>query len=209
MHNLSFSLEGALNGTVAGIDEAGCGAWAGPVVAAAVMFSKENNVNTLLPYLNDSKKLSKRQREIAYNLIWEEKSILVGVGVSSQDEIDQLNIRQATLKAMIKAVDGLSQQPDHLLVDGLSAPKTLIPCQTITKGDQKSFSIAAASIIAKVTRDQIMADLDRLYPGYGLETNVGYGTKSHLEALRQKGVTSIHRKSYKPIQQLQELMPLV
>ncbi len=201
MHSPSFCLEESYEGIVAGIDEAGCGAWAGPVIAAVVIFLDRNKVGDILPHLNDSKKLSKKERLYAYEALRKENSILIGVGSSSQEEIDQINIRQATLKAMWRAVESLKEKPNHLLIDGISSPKCDIPCHTVKKGDQKSFSIAAASIIAKVTRDNIMTSFDLKHPGYGFKDNVGYGTQKHIHGLKEMGISTIHRKTYKPIQQ--------
>lgn len=201
MYNPSFSLEESYEGIVAGIDEAGCGAWAGPVVAAAVIFLDRKKAEHILPQLNDSKKLSKKERFYAYEALNKESSILIGVGSSSQEEIDQINIRQATLKAMLRAVESLKEEPTQLLIDGISSPTCNIPCCTVKKGDQKSFSIAAASIIAKVTRDNIMTSFDAQYLGYSFKENVGYGTKKHIHGLEKIGISEIHRKTYKPIQQ--------
>lgn len=201
MPNPSFEIEDIYTGPIAGIDEAGCGAWAGPVVAAAVIFLDRERATPLFSKLNDSKKLTKKERNEAFEALQEEESIVIGVGSASETEIDQINIRQATLNAMLRAVDALKITPNNLLIDGICAPKCNIPCHTIKKGDQKSFSIASASIIAKVTRDRIMSELDLKYPGYGLADNVGYGTKKHILGLQDRGISEIHRKTYKPIQQ--------
>lgn len=179
---------------IAGVDEVGRGPWAGPVTACAVVL----NPNSIPDGLNDSKKLSAKNREALFHQI--AKSADVSIAHLSVDEIDQINILQASLLAMEKAVTGLKNPADFALIDGNKTPKSLsCPSQTIIKGDAKSASIAAASIVAKVTRDQIMVALSQQYPGYGWETNAGYGTKLHQEGLAKLGVTPHHRRSFKPI----------
>jgi ribonuclease HII len=179
---------------IAGVDEAGRGPLAGPVVAAAVILPE----NFYLPGINDSKKLTEQMREKFFNRIMEE-AVSVGIGFVSAKEIDNINIYEASKLAMIKAVKQLNPQPEHLLVDALSLPIS-IPQTSLVKGDAKSFTIAASSIVAKVTRDRYMKRLGEKYPQYGFEHHMGYGTKLHLEAIKEHGVTSEHRKSFSPIQ---------
>jgi len=190
-----FSLETAGSGLVAGIDEAGRGPWAGPVVAAAVIFTDEKNIPS---GIHDSKKLSKPKREALFEQIkiashW-------GVGLATVEEIDQFNILGATKLAMQRAVANLPVAPQLALVDGNQAPQ--LPCmtQTVVKGDSKSLSIAAASILAKVTRDGIMEELHAQHPHYAWDRNAGYGTPAHQLGLAAHGITKHHRRSFKPIQ---------
>lgn len=206
MPDFSFEKEalGTLKhkGFVAGVDEAGCGPWAGPVVAGAVIFPNLEAVpSELLSLLDDSKKLTAKRRESAYEILtsYDGTHCYIGWGQTSEVEIDRLNIRQGALLAMARAVENLPHKPDFALIDGICAPSLLCPLQTLKKGDGRSFSIAAASIIAKVTRDKIMKDLARVYPHYGWETNAGYGTKTHQEGLANYGVTPHHRRSFAPI----------
>lgn len=179
---------------VCGVDEAGRGPWAGPVVAGAVILDPNN----IPAGLNDSKKLSTKRRELLFETIT--SSAIYAVGMASVAEIDEINILNATYLAMQRAIEGLNTQPAHALVDGNKIPPN-IPCsaQAIVKGDARSVSIAAASIIAKVTRDRMMVTLSQQYPGYGWETNAGYGVKAHQEALNRLGVTPHHRVSFKPV----------
>jgi ribonuclease HII len=181
---------------VAGIDEVGRGPLAGPVVAAAVILP----MNAKIEGLNDSKKIPKSKHQEVYNRVIE-TAVSYGVGIVSSDIIDEINILEATKLAMKAAVGELNPQPEHLLVDALKLPLP-IPQTDIIKGDAKSMSIAAASIVAKVTRDRIMADYDQQYPGYGFADNAGYGTKTHLEGLENLGITPIHRKSFEPIKSM-------
>lgn len=183
-------------GIIAGIDEAGRGPWAGSVVAAAVILDQKK----LPAGMNDSKKLSASKRAALYTLIYQNAQ--VGVGIASVEEIDRLNILAATKLAMCRAVDALPCMPDVALVDGNQPPK--LKCQTVplVKGDTKSLSIAAASIIAKVTRDEMMVELARAHPGYGWESNAGYGTAAHQDGLEKFGVTPHHRTSFAPIKKL-------
>jgi ribonuclease HII len=192
-----LSYESKIDGIVAGIDEAGRGPWTGPVVAAAVVLNTQTLPLDLMTGLDDSKKLNKKKRELLFALLPAHASI--SVGVSEPAEIDEINILQATLAAMARAVTNLDIQPGHALVDGTQAPS--LPCDVtcVVKGDGKSLSIAAASIIAKVTRDRLMAELAEQHPGYGWERNAGYGTAEHQAALAALGVTDAHRKSFKPI----------
>ena len=195
-----FSLEKACSGIVAGVDEAGRGPWAGPVVAAAVIL----NPKRLPTGINDSKKLSHAQREGLYDLILE--CSVSGVGMASVEEIDTLNILGATKLAMRRAVEMLSQTPDIALVDGNRAPSLPCKVQTVVRGDSLSLSIAAASILAKVTRDRLMCELAGQHPGYGWERNAGYGTASHQQGLARLGVTIHHRRSFRPIRELLEAL---
>lgn len=187
---------GAPSAYVAGIDEAGRGPLVGPVVAAAVRL----RVEAIPDGLNDSKKLSEIKREALYDLIMQLCD--VGIAASSPTQIDTLNIHHATLDAMARAVEALPQRPDHILVDGKFTPPTDLSAQAIVKGDGRSLSIAAASIVAKVTRDRLLIELDAKYPGYGWKQNKGYPTKTHKEALLRLGVTPEHRKSYAPIRNM-------
>lgn len=200
-----FEIENSLDGLVAGIDEAGRGPWAGPVVAGAVIILDRNLDSFLLRGLDDSKKLTAKKREVLYAKLYEAEAqgqLYIGIGEASAEEIDRFNILQATFIAMRRAVEALKVKPQQAIIDGNQKPLDFpCPTQTIIKGDGKSFSIAAASIAAKVYRDSLMSKLAQEYPGYGFENNAGYGTKAHIEGLRQYGVISEHRKSYKPIQE--------
>ncbi len=179
---------------ICGVDEAGRGPLCGPVVAAAVIL-----VQGAIPDgLNDSKKLTAKRRAELYDLIHLHAD--VGVGIASVEEIHDLNILRASHVAMTRAISALRRAADHVLIDGNLIPKGLtVSAEAIVQGDSRSLSIAAASIVAKVTRDRIMVDLAQQHPGYGWESNVGYATKDHLEALRNLGVTPHHRRSFKPI----------
>ncbi len=176
---------------ICGIDEVGRGPLAGPVVAGAVILPKDE---TIL-YLNDSKKLSEKKRESLYEEIMD-KAYATGIGVVGPERIDEINILQATYEAMRQAIGNLKVRPDLLLNDAVTIPEVDIPQVPIIKGDAKSVSIAAASIIAKVTRDRMMVEYDKTLPGYDFASNKGYGTKTHMEALRKLGPTSIHRRSF-------------
>lgn len=178
---------------VAGVDEVGRGPLAGPVVAAAVIMDTNNIPNGI----NDSKKLSKKNRlKIADEI---KKNSIYSIAEASVKEIDEINILQASLLAMKRAIEGLSKKPMTVLVDGKFKPKTNLPTHSIIKGDTQSISIAASSIIAKVYRDDLMKDFSKKYPEYLWEKNAGYGTKEHLLAIKKCGITPIHRKSFKPI----------
>ena len=192
-----FDLEDAAGGVVAGIDEAGRGPWCGPVVAAAVILERHTLPDDLRHGLDDSKKLKPARRELLFAALAAHARI--GVGLSEAAEIDRVNILEATMLAMERAVTGLEVIPDVALVDGNRAPDLPCAARPVIKGDAKSLSIAAASIVAKVTRDRIMAELAQDFPGYGWERNSGYGTAEHQEALKRLGVTQHHRKSFKPI----------
>lgn len=176
---------------ICGIDEVGRGPFAGPVVAAAVILPKECEIL----YLNDSKKVPEKKREALYDEIME-KAIAVGIGVVSPQIIDEINILQATFVAMREAVSNLSTIPNILLNDAVIIPDIDIEQVPIIKGDAKSVSIAAASIIAKVTRDRMMIEYDKQYPEYGFASHKGYGTKQHIDALKTHGVLPIHRRSF-------------
>ncbi|MDY5955757.1 MAG: ribonuclease HII, partial [Frisingicoccus sp.] len=176
---------------ICGIDEAGRGPLAGPVVAGAVILPK----GLKIPYLNDSKQLSEKKREELYDVIMEQ-AVSVGVGIVSPERIDEINILQATYEAMREAVGTLSYRPDVLLNDAVIIPELTIPQEKIIKGDAKSLSIAAASVIAKVTRDRMMKAYHELFPEYGFEKHKGYGSKEHIEMIQKIGPCAIHRRSF-------------
>jgi ribonuclease HII len=197
-----FELELRLSGRIAGIDEAGRGPWAGPVSAAAVVLDQAELPESLRDGLDDSKKLSARARDALFEALHDQArrgAVDIGVGLSSVAEIERDNILAATMTAMARAVAALDRPVDIALVDGNRAPNLTCAVQTVVKGDQRSLSIAAASIIAKVTRDRIMAELDAQHPGYGWAHNAGYGTAEHRAALLRLGVTPHHRRGFKPI----------
>lgn len=178
---------------VAGIDEVGRGPLAGPVVSAAVILPHDFH----LVDVNDSKQLSEKKREELYKKILEQ-AVAVGIGIADASEIDELNIYQATRKAMLQAVQSLQVQPQQLIIDAMEIDTT-IPQLKLIKGDAKSASVSAASIVAKEYRDHLMQFYDRIYPGYDFGHNVGYGTKAHLQELQQHGITPIHRQSFEPV----------
>ena len=178
-------------GAVAGIDEAGRGPLAGPVVAAAVILPKD----IFLPFLNDSKKVTEKRRDVLFDQIKQE-AIAYGIGIASNAIIDEINILQATYEAMREAISKLNKTPDILLVDAVHIPDINIKQVGIVKGDAKSVNIAAASILAKVTRDRLMLEYDKIYPEYGFASNKGYGTAKHIEALKAYGACDIHRRSF-------------
>jgi ribonuclease HII len=190
---LSFERQGLNKGyqLIAGIDEAGRGPLAGPVVAAAVILP----AGLIIKEVDDSKKLSPDKRERLFDAIMSQ-AISVGIGMGSPGLIDQINILQATRHAMLDAVSQLIPQPDFILIDGISTINSSIPQKTIKKGDSLSLSIAAASIIAKVTRDRLMRELDMVYPGYGFCGHKGYGSALHLEAIRRLGPSPVHRLTF-------------
>lgn len=179
------------HGWICGVDEVGRGPLCGPVVAGAVILPKDCQIL----WLNDSKKLSEKKREELYEVIMEQ-AVAVGLGMASPRRIDEINILQATYEAMRMAVSNLKVKPALLLNDAVTIPEIEIPQIPIIKGDAKSVSIAAASIVAKVTRDRMMVEYDRIYPGYDFASNKGYGTKKHMEALRSIGPCEIHRKTF-------------
>lgn len=176
---------------ICGIDEVGRGPLAGPVVAAAVILPKDIDIY----YLNDSKQLSEKKRELLYDEIME-KAVAVGIGFADEECIDEINILQADYAAMRMAISKLPVEPEILLNDAVTIPGVDIPQEAIIKGDTKSVSIAAASIIAKVTRDRFMVDMDQVYPGYGFASNKGYGSAKHIAALKEIGPCKIHRRTF-------------
>ena len=200
-----LSLESAVAGRVAGIDEAGRGPWAGPVVAAAVMFGAGGPPPALRAGITDSKLLKAERRAALHARIL--ASAHAAVGIASVAEIDGMNILQATLLAMRRAVVRLGQAPDLVLVDGNRAPCLPCPVRTVVGGDRLSLSIAAASIVAKVTRDRLMTRLALHHPGYGWERNAGYGTAEHRAGLVRLGPCVQHRRSFRPIRALLEGTP--
>ena len=177
---------------IAGIDEAGRGPLAGPVVVASVILDP----NSMIEGINDSKKISENKREKLYDIITKE-AISYGVGIVTQDEIDEINILQATKKGLTMAIQQMETKPNLILVDALNGIDTLgIPYQSIIKGDAKCYSISAASIIAKVTRDRIMREWDKVYPEYGFASHKGYGTAKHIAAIKEYGPCPLHRRSF-------------
>lgn len=176
---------------ICGIDEAGRGPLAGPVVAGAVILPK----GLKIPYLNDSKQLNEKRREELYDVIMEQAAA-VGVGIVAPERIDEINILQATYEAMRQAIQNLEYRPQILLNDAVIIPEVNIPQEKIIKGDAKSLSIAAASVIAKVTRDRMMKAYHELFPEYGFEKHKGYGSKEHIEAIQKYGLSPIHRRSF-------------
>ena len=177
--------------TICGIDEAGRGPLAGPVYAAAVILPMDLEIDGL----NDSKKLTEKKREALFDVICE-KAISYSIGIATEEEIDEINILNATFLAMRRAVEGLSVKPDYALIDGNQHPQLSIPDETVVKGDGKSMSIAAASILAKVSRDRFMLQIAEKYPEYCFEKHKGYGTKLHYEMIEKYGVSPVHRRSF-------------
>ena len=200
-----FSLEESLglstSAVIVGVDEVGRGPLAGPVTAAAVFFDRQKITSDLLTKIDDSKKIAQKKRATISKQI--ESIAIIGIGWASSGEIDQLNILEATMLAMQRAISSLRKQiisdPDYILIDGNKVPRLDFPSKAIVRGDEKSLSIAAASIVAKSKRDAFMASLSKLYPGYGWEKNAGYGTREHLAAIEREGITVHHRRSFKPI----------
>lgn len=176
---------------ICGVDEVGCGPLAGPVVSAAVILPKDCDIL----YLNDSKKLSENKREEIFDEIME-KAVSVGIGFATPERIDEINIRQADFEAMRMALSKLSIEPDFIMVDGYPIGGIDKKQISIVKGDAKSASIAAASIVAKVTRDRLMSEYDTVFPGYGFASNKGYGSAEHIKAIKEMGPTPIHRKTF-------------
>jgi len=185
---------------IAGLDEVGRGTIAGPVFAAAVILPLEANI-PWLPLVRDSKQLSPRRREYIFKLI-QQTNVAIGIGVVPHTDIDKRGIVKATRLAMSRAIDQLPFAPDFLLIDALALPEVSLPQRSIVHGDQLSLSIACASIVAKVSRDRYMVELDSLHPGYGLARHKGYATKEHLLCLQQLGPCSIHRQSFAPVRRL-------
>ncbi|MFA5359809.1 MAG: ribonuclease HII [Patescibacteria group bacterium] len=184
---------------IGALDEAGRGPLAGPVVAACVIFNANISINNELAQINDSKKLSAKKREELFAAI-KKNFIEVGVGICDHKTIDRINILQATFLAMKKAISSVKNKPDFIIIDGsMKLPNCSTPQQTYIKGDERIFTIAAASIIAKVTRDNIMREIDQLYPNYGFKQHKGYGTKFHLEKLAQYGPCAIHRLTFNKV----------
>ena len=200
-----FSLEESLglstSAVIVGVDEVGRGPLAGPVTAAAVFVDRQKITSDLLTKIDDSKKIAQKKRATISKQI--ESIAIIGIGWASSGEIDQLNILEATMLAMQRAISSLRKQiisdPDYILIDGNKVPRLDFPSRAIVRGDEKSLSIAAASIVAKNKRDAFMASLSKLYPGYGWEKNAGYGTGEHLAAIEREGITVHHRRSFKPI----------
>ena len=198
-----LSIEQDVGGVVAGIDEVGRGPLAGPVVAAAVILDVAKLPPRILTKLNDSKALSPKLRQELQALLTD--CALIGLGRAEVAEIDRINILNATMLAMARAYDDLGRQADWALVDGNRPPQLPCKVRTVVKGDSKSLSIAAASVVAKVARDREMAKLADLFPGYGWQNNAGYGTAEHLAALTRLGVTPHHRRSFAPVRVLTDL----
>ena len=200
-----FSLEESLglstSAVIVGVDEVGRGPLAGPVTAAAVFFDRQKITSDLLTKIDDSKKIAQKKRATISKQI--ESIAIIGIGWASSGEIDQLNILEATMLAMQRAIFSLQKQiildPDYILIDGNKVPRLDFPSKAIVRGDEKSISIAAASIVAKSKRDAFMTSLSKLYPCYGWEKNAGYGTREHLAAIEREGITVHHRRSFKPI----------
>ena len=196
---------------VAGVDEAGCGPLAGPVLAAAVAFPSawhETGLPGDLRGLNDSKQLSEEQREKFYSTITSHPDIRYAIASSDEEMIDRINIRQAAWRAMNLALDQLQPRPQHVLVDGMRIKWLLYPQTALVEGDCKSYSIAAASVLAKVTRDRLMVELDRQYPGYGFAKHKGYATLEHFAAIQALGPCPIHRRSFAPFRPVETELPL-
>jgi ribonuclease HII len=184
---------------IAGLDEAGRGAWAGPVTAAAVMLPLERvDLAQSLEGVRDSKQMTATQREIWASCI-HQVAITVGLGVASAREVDKLGLITATRVAMARALEDLNEPPEHLLIDYMLLPDVPLPQTALTRGDTRTLSVAAASVIAKVTRDHGMVEMDTRYPGYGFDRNKGYGTPEHRDALKRLGPCPTHRRSYKPV----------
>ena len=182
---------------IAGVDEAGRGPLAGPVAVAAVILPRE----LYLPFLNDSKKLSEKRRETLYDMI-REQAVAYSVVLVDREIIDKDNIYEATKNGMYDAILKLSQKPDKVLIDAMPLDKLPIPSISIVKGDAKSASIAAASVLAKVTRDRFMREMDKVYPEYGFKNHKGYGTKAHIEAIKKYGPCPLHRETFEPIKSM-------
>lgn len=191
MWEIEDELYGKGYSVICGVDEAGRGPLAGPVCAAAVILPE----HARLPGLNDSKKLTDKKRRELFPLI-KEQAVAYGIGFASHEEIDEINILQATYLAMERALEQLKVRPDIALIDGNRAKDFGLPVQTVVKGDSLSANIAAASVLAKVTRDDLMLEMAKEYPGYGFEVHKGYGTKAHYEALRMLGPCAIHRMTF-------------
>ncbi len=196
---------------VAGVDEAGRGPLAGPVVAAAVVIEPDflmREADGLFRSLTDSKQLTEKNRELFFCILTSAPQVSFGVGIVSECEIDRRNILRATHKAMAQALGAIDPLPEYALVDGRPVPGLPCDSEAIVKGDARSLSIAAASVIAKVTRDRLMLEMDRSYPQYGFARHKGYGTKEHFEALRKYGPAPCHRRSFRPVREASgEILP--
>lgn len=200
---VTFDLEKSFNAKVIGVDEAGRGPWAGPVVTAAVLFKTYENLPSWVFQLNDSKKLSSIKRRVLFENIRNSNLFLnYHISVIDVNTIDSLNILEATMKGMRECIETLRKSDEKVLVDGNRKPVSQDWCYSIVKGDSISLSIAAASILAKVYRDDLMSDLAKQYPEYGWDKNAGYGTAHHQRALQNHGITEHHRKSFAPIRTL-------
>ena len=183
---------------IAGADEAGRGPLCGPVVAGAVVFKKYEFND--MPFISDSKQMTEKQRDAAYDWITNNPDIIYGIGQCSATEIDEMNILQASLTAMARAIDALGIKPEYCLIDGNKMPKNIVG-EPLVKGDAKSLSVAAASIIAKVTRDRIMKELSKQFPQYDWDKNAGYPTQQHLQAIDKYGINEHYRKTYRPVKE--------
>jgi ribonuclease HII len=212
-NRLGFERELWQKGTtlVAGVDEAGCGPLAGPVVAGAVLFPHswlESGLYSRLRGLNDSKQLTHEEREKYFTIITTHADIRFGVAVVDVEMIDRINILNAAHRAMALALEQLQPAPQHVLVDGRPVKSMRFPNTPLVKGDCRSYSIAAASVVAKVTRDRLMLEYDKLHPGYGFADHKGYGTPQHLAAIAAKGPCPIHRRSFSPFRPVEEPLEL-
>ena len=190
------------------MDEAGRGPLAGPIVAAAVVFTPdflEREEHGLLAALTDSKELTPAQRQRFFDLLTHAPDIEIGVGFGPPAEIDEINILRATHRCMGRALDRLPAPPDHAIIDGLPVPDLRCPSTAVIHGDARSLSVAAASVVAKVTRDQWMAELDRAHPEYGFKRHKGYGTAAHIQALLKYGASSQHRRSFRPVRDIENI----
>ena len=183
---------------IAGADEAGRGPLCGPVVAGAVVFKKYEFND--MPFISDSKQMTEKQRDAAYDWITNNPDIIYGIGQCSATEIDEMNILQASLTAMARAIDALGIKPEYCLIDGNKMPKNIVG-EPLVKGDAKSLSVAAASIIAKVTRDRIIKELSKQFPQYDWDKNAGYPTQQHLQAIDKYGINEHYRKTYRPVKE--------
>lgn len=204
MRQLLFELDEKPFKNVAGVDEAGRGPLAGPVVAAACILPEKHSIQGI----QDSKKLTPEERETVYKKLKKSKDVHWAIGVVSVEEIDRINILQASLVAMQIAVEKLSMKPDFILVDGLHTPKVNIPSKAVVKGDDLYLCISAASILAKVERDALMREFHKQWPEYGFDQHKGYATPQHLEALDKLGPCPIHRKSFSPVRQALNLLQI-
>lgn len=201
MPNFEYENQYPTDTYIVGLDEVGCGPWAGPLVATACSFDRKNLSHNILSLLNDSKKLTKKNRELAYQALMEEnnKTFFYSTSIIDIDLFNELTLKNALPLAMHTALNAFSKTPSHILVDGIRNPYFSTPTTMIKKGDSISYTISAASIIAKITRDKIMEDLHKIYPQYGWNTNAGYGTQQHQEAIKEFGLTPHHRTCFAPI----------